>query len=67
MRKLILLSLIALPLAGCVTNDVQRGLIGAGAGAVLADVTDNNVATGALIGGIAGTLCDDVAVCGPRF
>lgn len=67
MRKLILLSLFALPLAGCVTNDVQRGLIGAGAGAVLADVTDNSVATGALIGGLAGTVCDDVNLCRPSY
>ena len=63
MRKLIILSLFALPLAGCVTNDVQRAAIGAGAGAVLADVTDNNVITGALIGGLAGTVCDDVSIC----
>jgi osmotically inducible lipoprotein OsmB len=67
MRKLFILSLIALPLAGCVNNDVQRGLIGAGAGAVLADVTDNSVATGAIIGGLAGTLCDDVNMCRPSY
>jgi hypothetical protein len=68
MRKsLILLSFAALGLSGCINNDVARGLTGAAAGGLLADVTNGNVLTGALIGGLAGTVCDDVGVCRPRY
>ena len=44
MRKsLILLSFAALGLSGCINNDVARGLTGAAAGGLLADVTNGNV------------------------
>ena len=43
--------------------DVQRAAGGALAGAVVAKAVDGNVATGALIGGAAGALCDDAGVC----
>lgn len=43
--------------------DTQRAAGGAVAGAVLAKALDENVATGALIGGAAGALCDDAGVC----
>lgn len=43
-----------LPLAACVDSAGNRAIGGAVAGAVIADVTDNNVATGAVIGGLAG-------------
>ncbi|WP_420860900.1 hypothetical protein [Algirhabdus cladophorae] len=46
-------------IAACGDTEVSRGLTGAAAGAVVADVTDNNVATGALIGAAAGVLSDD--------
>lgn len=56
MRKpnLLVLSLCAFSLAGCMADPASRGLAGAVAGAVLADATDNSVATGAVIGGLAG-------------
>lgn len=55
MRKtLILLSLLTLPLAGCMDDPATRGLGGAAAGALLAGATDNNALTGAIIGGLAG-------------
>lgn len=56
-------------LSGCLENDSQRGLAGAAAGAVIADATDNNVLTGAAIGGLAGVFCDDLNVpgCQPRY
>ena len=50
-------SLIVLPLfvlAACVDTLGNRAIGGAVAGAVIADVTDNNVATGAVIGGLGG-------------
>ncbi|MFC3179409.1 hypothetical protein [Cypionkella sinensis] len=48
-----------MPLAGCLQDPASRGLAGAAAGAAIADVTDNNAVTGAVIGGLAGA-----ATCG---
>lgn len=62
MRKS-LLSLVAaatLGLAGCIDTDLERGLAGAAAGALLADAVGGNAFTGALIGGAAGATCDDL-------
>lgn len=55
----------AFGLAGCMgaTSDAERALIGAAAGATAAHLTGNNVATGALIGGAAGVVCDNAGVC----
>ncbi len=47
-------------LAACEGTDLERGLIGAGAGAATAAATGNNVAAGAAIGGAAGVVCDDL-------
>ncbi|MGV8950603.1 MAG: hypothetical protein ACOH2M_05820 [Cypionkella sp.] len=55
MRKaLILLTVLTMPLAGCLQDPGSRGLAGAATGAALADITDNNALTGAVIGGLAG-------------
>lgn len=43
--------------------DTQRAAGGAVAGAVIAKALDENVATGAILGGAAGALCDDAGVC----
>ena len=60
MRKsLILIAVLTMPLAGCLQDPASRGLAGAAAGAAIADVTDNNAVTGAVIGGLAGA-----ATCG---
>ena len=60
MRKSILLiALLTLPVAGCMQDPASRGLAGAAAGAAIADITDNNAVTGAVIGGLAGA-----ATCG---
>ncbi len=58
-------SLVVLGLAGCanMSQDEKNAAIGAGAGALIADVTDNNVAAGAAIGAAGGALCNDVGVC----
>ncbi|SDE90894.1 hypothetical protein SAMN04488117_101687 [Celeribacter baekdonensis] len=65
MRKSILvLGLISVTaLAGCLQTDGERALAGAAAGAVVADATDNNVLSGAALGALAGTYCDDAGVC----
>lgn len=43
--------------------DTQRAAGGAVAGAVVAKALDEDLATGALLGGAAGALCDDAGVC----
>jgi hypothetical protein len=57
--SLVVFALLTTTLAGCLQDPASRGLAGATAGAVLADATDNDVLTGALIGGLAGA-----ATCG---
>ncbi|NBT32055.1 MAG: hypothetical protein EBT13_09190 [Rhodobacteraceae bacterium] len=47
-----------LSLSACLENDLQRGLVGAAAGAVVADATGVDPVTGALIGGAVGATCD---------
>ena len=40
-------------------NETERTILGAGAGAAIADATDNSVATGAVLGGLIGAGADD--------
>lgn len=47
-------------LSACLDNDLERGLAGAAAGAVIADSTGGDALTGAIVGGAAGALCDEV-------
>lgn len=67
-KKLVLVAGVAAALlAGCTQNiqptDMDRALIGAGTGAVIARVSGERVATGAAIGAVGGALCDDVRLC----
>lgn len=48
-----------LGLAGCLENDAERALVGAGAGCVAGEVLDNDCTTGALAGGLVGALSND--------
>jgi len=66
MRYFKILAAVALgvALAGCMQTDGQRAVAGAAAGAVIADATDNNALTGAALGALAGTFCDDLNVPG---
>lgn len=60
-KKIAILSTVAaLALAACGDTDLERGATGAAAGAGAAILLDGNVLTGALIGGAAGALCDDL-------
>ena len=60
MRKsLVVFTLLSTSLAGCMQDPASRGMAGAAAGALVADATDSNILTGAVIGGLAG-----VATCG---
>lgn len=63
-------AVLAAGVSGCaqgyatgLSADTQRAAGGAVAGAVVAKALDEDVATGALIGGAAGALCDDAGVC----
>ncbi|WCR09254.1 hypothetical protein JHW45_08915 [Paracoccus stylophorae] len=47
--------------------DAQRAAGGAVAGAVIAKALDEDIATGAALGGAAGALCDDAGVCQRRY
>ena len=49
--------------AACGENDFERGAVGASIGGVGAAVTGGNAVQGAVIGGAAGALCDDVNLC----
>lgn len=61
--KFILAAICLSALAGCMQTDGGRAMVGAGAGALIADATDNNVLTGAALGAGAGALCDDAGIC----
>ncbi|MDS9468433.1 hypothetical protein RGQ15_12730 [Paracoccus sp. MBLB3053] len=67
-KKIILvLGLGLMGLAGCTQGinptDTDRALIGAGAGAVIADLAGESVLGGAAAGAAAGALCNDVKLC----
>ena len=66
-KTLLLAGISAALLAGCTQNiqptDMDRALIGAGTGAVIADISGTSVAKGAAIGAVGGALCDDVRLC----
>ena len=47
-------------LSACLDNDLERGLAGAAAGAVIADSVGGDAVTGAIVGGAAGALCDEI-------
>jgi hypothetical protein len=60
MRKsLVVFTLLTTSLAGCMQDPASRGITGAATGALVADVTNGDLLTGAVIGGLAG-----VASCG---
>lgn len=66
-KTLVLAAAAAALLAGCTQNiqptELDRAIIGAGAGAVVADIAGKPVAKGAAIGAAGGALCDDVRLC----
>ena len=68
------LALVAAGLSACapgygtgLSPDTQRAAGGAVAGAVIAKALDEDIATGAALGGAAGALCDDAGVCQRRY
>ena len=67
MRKLSLFiaTMAVFGLAGCLESDLERGIAGAGAGVVAAEVLGTDTTGTALAGAAAGVLCDDAGVCRP--
>ena len=65
-KKAILFAAVAMfGLAGCLESDLERGVAGAGAGLVAAEVLGTDPAGTALAGAAVGVLCDDAGVCRP--
>ena len=64
-QKIALTGLLLGTLAACdtINNDLERGVVGAAAGAAIADATGNDGTKGAIIGGAAGVFCDDAGIC----
>ena len=50
-------------LAGCLESDLERGIAGAGAGIVIADIFGGDSTTSAVVGAAAGVFCDDAGYC----
>lgn len=62
--KIIAILASAGTLAACEgMTDLERGAVGAGAGALAAEAVDVNPVTGAAIGAGAGVFCDDAGIC----
>jgi hypothetical protein len=55
-----LVTVAALGLSACGDTDIERGLSGAAIGGVSTAVVGGNIATGAIVGGAVGALCDDI-------
>jgi hypothetical protein len=47
-------------LSACQGTDFERAAMGAGGGALAANVMGGDMATGALIGGVVGATCDNI-------
>ena len=56
LKSVVLMSVLSATLAGCMASDPQRAIIGAAAGAVIADSAGYNAALGAAGGAAAGLL-----------
>ena len=72
MRKtLVIFTLLAMPLAGCMQDPASRGVAGAAAGALVADALDENMVAGAALGALAGAATCGIEVglppCQPRY
>ncbi|WP_108384409.1 hypothetical protein [Yoonia sediminilitoris] len=64
-KSIIIAAVAVFGLAGCLDTDLERGVAGAGAGVVAANVLGTDPAGTALAGAAVGVLCDDAGVCRP--
>jgi osmotically inducible lipoprotein OsmB len=59
--RLIFAAVAIASLSACLLDsDLERGIAGAAAGAVVANALGGDAVTGAIAGGAAGALCDEV-------
>lgn len=66
LKPTLLVAILVLGLSGCLENNTQRGVAGAVGGAAISGVTGGSPVTGAVVGGAAGYLCNDLNVPGCR-
>jgi len=60
----IILAMVAVfGLAGCLDNDTERAVAGAGAGLVASEVLGTDRTGSMVVGAAAGVFCDDAGVC----
>jgi hypothetical protein len=64
-KSIILAAFAAFALSACLESDLERGVAGAGAGYLGAQVLGTDPTGTALAGAAAGLLCDDAGVCRP--
>jgi osmotically inducible lipoprotein OsmB len=64
-KSIILAAVAVFGLSACLESNLERGVAGAGAGVVAANVLGTDPAATALAGAAAGLFCDDVGVCRP--
>lgn len=61
-KSIILATVAVFTLSGCLRNDVERGVVGAGAGLVAAEVLGTDRTGTMLAGAAVGVFCDDAGV-----
>ncbi|RMA41647.1 hypothetical protein [Rhodophyticola porphyridii] len=59
-HKLTLALVATLGLSACVSSDLERAAVGAAVGGVGAAALGGSVATGIVVGGAVGAICDEV-------
>ena len=62
-KSIIIAVVAAFGLAGCLDNDVERGVAGAGAGLVASELLGTDRTGSMVVGAAAGVFCDDAGVC----
>lgn len=62
-KSILIAGIAAFSLSACLDSNLERGVAGAGAGVVAANVLGTDPAATALAGAAAGLFCDDVGVC----
>lgn len=64
-KSIILAAVAAFGLSACLESDVERGVVGAGAGVIVGNAIGVDPVAAGAAGVAAGLLCDDVGVCRP--
>ena len=64
--SIILAAVSVFGLAGCLDNDLERGVVGAGAGLAAAELLGTDRTGSMVVGAAAGVLCDDAGVSACR-